>query len=31
MSVAFWSPSHDTVFADCVASWVEDDGEQERV
>jgi Pyridoxamine 5'-phosphate oxidase len=27
----YWSPSHDTVFADCVASWVEDDDEKADV
>jgi general stress protein 26 len=31
VSCAFWSPTQDTVFADCVASWVEDDGEKEQV
>jgi general stress protein 26 len=31
VSCAFWSPSQDTVFADCVASWVEDEGENEQV
>jgi Pyridoxamine 5'-phosphate oxidase len=31
MSCAFWSPSHDTLFVDCVASWVEDEREKERV
>jgi hypothetical protein len=31
MSCAYWSPSHDTVFADCVATWVEHDDERERV
>jgi hypothetical protein len=31
VSCAFWSPSHDTVFADCVASWVEDEAEKQHV
>jgi hypothetical protein len=31
ISCAFWSPTQDTVFADCVASWVEDEGEKEDV
>lgn len=31
MSCAYWTPSHDTVFADCVATWVEDDAEKEQV
>lgn len=28
---AYWNPSHDTAFVDCVAGWVEDDAEKERV
>lgn len=31
VSCAFWNPSQDTVFADCRASWVEDDDEKARV
>jgi hypothetical protein len=31
MSCAYWTPSHDTVFADCVATWVEDDAQKEQV
>jgi pyridoxine/pyridoxamine 5'-phosphate oxidase len=31
VSCSYWSPSHDTVFADCVAEWVEDEAEKERV
>ncbi len=31
LSSAFWNPSQDTVFADCRASWVEEDGEREHV
>ena len=28
---AYWTPSHDTVFVDCVATWVDDDAELEHV
>jgi hypothetical protein len=31
VSCAYWSPSHDTVFVDCAASWVEDDDEKAAV
>ena len=31
MSCAFWTPSQDTVFADCRAEWVEADAEKEEV
>jgi Pyridoxamine 5'-phosphate oxidase len=31
MSCSYWTPSHDTVLIDCVASWVDDDAEKERV
>jgi hypothetical protein len=31
VSCTCWTPSHDTVFADCVAEWVVDDAEKERV
>jgi hypothetical protein len=31
VSCSYWSPSHDTVFADSVAEWVEDEAEKERV
>jgi hypothetical protein len=31
VSCSWWSPSQDTVFADCVAAWVEDDDEKARV
>jgi general stress protein 26 len=31
MSCSYWTPSHDTVFIDCVATWVEDDREKEQV
>ncbi|HEV3377094.1 MAG TPA: hypothetical protein VG126_07420 [Thermoleophilaceae bacterium] len=24
MTCSYWNPSHDTVFVDCVASWVEE-------
>jgi pyridoxamine 5'-phosphate oxidase-like protein len=27
ISCSYWTPSHDTVFVDCAASWVEDDSE----
>jgi hypothetical protein len=28
---AFWNPSQDTVFADCIAHWSESDAEKEQV
>jgi hypothetical protein len=28
---AFWTPSQDTVFVDCVATWVEDEAEKREV
>jgi uncharacterized protein YndB with AHSA1/START domain len=28
MSCTYWSPSHDTVFVDCVATWVEEEDER---
>jgi hypothetical protein len=28
---SYWNPSHDTVFVDCVASWVDEDAEKEQV
>ena len=31
VSCAYWSPSHDTVFADCVSTWVDDDREKRDV
>jgi hypothetical protein len=31
ISCAYWSPSHDTVFVDCVASWVSGEAEKEDV
>jgi len=31
MSCAYWTPSHDTVFADCVTTWVDDEAEKEEV
>jgi general stress protein 26 len=31
MSCSYWTPSHDTVFIDCVATWVEDEREKEQV
>jgi hypothetical protein len=31
MACSFWNPSHDTVFVDCVAEWVDDDREKEEV
>lgn len=31
MSCSFWSPSQDTVFAECMTSWVEDGSEKEDV
>jgi hypothetical protein len=31
MACAYWNPSHDTVFVDCVASWVEDEFEKREV
>ena len=31
MSCAYWTPSHDTVFIDCVALWVEAESEKREV
>jgi general stress protein 26 len=31
VSCAYWTPSHDTVFVDTVATWVEDDAEKAEV
>jgi Pyridoxamine 5'-phosphate oxidase len=31
LSCAYWNPSHDTVFIDAVATWVDDDGEKADV
>jgi Pyridoxamine 5'-phosphate oxidase len=31
IACSYWSPSHDTVFVDCLATWVEDDAEKQRV
>ena len=31
VSCSFWSPTQDTVFADCTAAWVEDEAEREAV
>jgi general stress protein 26 len=31
MCCTYWNPSHDTVFVDCTASWVEDDAEKQAV
>jgi hypothetical protein len=31
MSGAYWTPSHDTVFVDCIAAWVEADSETQDV
>jgi hypothetical protein len=31
VACSYWNPSHDTVFVDCVASWVEDDAEKADV
>ncbi|SHF14210.1 pyridoxamine 5'-phosphate oxidase family protein [Streptoalloteichus hindustanus] len=31
VSCAYWSPAHDTVFAECRASWVEDLPTKQRV
>jgi hypothetical protein len=31
LSCAYWTPSHDTVFIDCVAVWVEADSEKQAV
>ena len=31
LSCSYWSPSHDTVFIDCVAGWVEDEREKQDV
>ncbi|WP_037062679.1 pyridoxamine 5'-phosphate oxidase family protein [Pseudonocardia acaciae] len=31
LACAFWNPTQDTVFVDCVAAWVTDDDEKRRV
>lgn len=31
VACSFWSPSQDTVFVDCVATWADDEAELERV
>ena len=31
VACSYWNPSHDTVFVDCVASWVEGDEEKAEV
>lgn len=31
MACAYWTPSHDTVFVDCITAWVEDDEERQSV
>jgi hypothetical protein len=31
LSCSYWTPSHDTVFIDCTATWVEDEAEKEQV
>ena len=31
VSCSYWTPSHDTVFVDCRADWVEDDAEKREV
>jgi general stress protein 26 len=31
VACSYWNPSHDTLFVDCVASWVEDDQEKADV
>jgi general stress protein 26 len=31
MSCAYWTPAHDTVFVDCVATWVDDEAQKEEV
>jgi general stress protein 26 len=31
MSCSYWTPSHDTVFVNCVATWADDDAEKQRV
>jgi hypothetical protein len=28
---SYWSPSHDTVFIDCVAAWVDDEREKQDI
>jgi general stress protein 26 len=31
MCCSYWTPSHDTVFVDCVTAWVNDDSEKQQV
>jgi hypothetical protein len=31
MGCAYWTPSHDTVFVDCVTTWVDDEAEKRDV
>lgn len=31
VSLAYWDPQHEQVFADCRAEWVEDRGEKQRL
>lgn len=31
VSVSYWDPRHDTVFAECKAGWVEEPAEKQRV
>jgi hypothetical protein len=31
VACSYWNPSHDTVFVDCVASWVEEESEKADV
>jgi hypothetical protein len=31
VACSYWNPSHDTLFVDCVASWVDDDSEKAEV
>jgi Pyridoxamine 5'-phosphate oxidase len=31
LACAYWTPSHDTVFVDCVATWVDDEAEARAV
>jgi hypothetical protein len=31
VACSYWTPSHDTVFVDCLASWVDGDAEKQQV
>jgi hypothetical protein len=31
MGCSYWTPSHDTVFVDCIATWTEDEAEKRQV